>query len=185
MDKKPFEQCRFLLDTISLYTIWLALASRSSKVHIDKNFMVIWACMIHPQPPFLVIKQVTRSRGAFLPLAICNPDLTVFITVSRAQAKGELGERTVHLARPLFGSWRSGEGQDEAVGVSKPVCLRDLSVTLCSLSLKSLPSVHLTSLLLLLIPSFSSFSPYLFFSMCTPSFTSLWLLPFLQFQCKS
>lgn len=45
--------------------------------------------------------------GAFLLLGICNPDCTVFITVSGAHVKGELGEQAVHLAHPAS-RWRSG-----------------------------------------------------------------------------
>lgn len=65
------------------------------------------------------------------------------------------------------------------MGVSKPVCLGDLGVTLCSLSVKSLPSVHLTSPFLL-IPSFS-FSLPPFFSTWRPSLTS----PFHSFSASA
>lgn len=61
-----------------------------------------------------------------------------FITVARARAKGQLGEQSIHLVSPLLGSCGAGEGQSEAEGISKPLCLLDLSVTLCSLSVKSL-----------------------------------------------
>lgn len=85
--------------TVSLRGIWLALASLSSEVHIH-----IWFIR---SPSFWSLGRVPRVTGAFLLLGICNPDCTVFITVSGAHVKGELGEQAVHLAHPAS-RWRSG-----------------------------------------------------------------------------
>lgn len=104
-----------------------------------------------------------------------------FITVTRARAKGQLREQSVHLVSPLFGSCGAGEGQSEAEGISKPVCLLDLCVTLCSLSVKS-PSLSptslypglfsdLTVLALLIPPPFFSVSVY--FPPTSPSLSFL------------
>lgn len=58
-------------------------------------------------PSFWSLGRLPRVAGVFLQLGICNPDCTVFITVSGAHVKGELGERAVHPAHPAS-RWRSG-----------------------------------------------------------------------------
>lgn len=65
------------------------------------------------------------------------------------------------------------------MGASKPVCLGDLGVTLCSLSLKPLASVHLTSLLFLLISLFPSFNTHNIVNFAVVSAICL------QFLCRS
>lgn len=65
------------------------------------------------------------------------------------------------------------------MGVSKPVCLGDLGVTLCSLSLKPLASVHLTSLLFHLISLFPSFNTHNIVNFAVVSAICL------QFLCRS
>lgn len=62
--------------------------------------MVIWAYMSHPQPLFLVVRQVTSGHGSISPAQYLQADCTVFITVSGAHVKGELGEQAVHIAHP-------------------------------------------------------------------------------------
>lgn len=91
-----------------------------------------------------------RSRELFPLSLFAIPARRCFITVTRARAKGQLGEQSIHLVSPLLGSCGAGEGQSEAEGISKPLCLLDLSVTLCSLSVKSLSlSFHCFTLQLL------------------------------------
>ncbi len=92
-----------------------------------------------PQHLCAVIKQVACAGHRSSSLCHSLPSsLRCFITVTRAQAKRELREQSIHLESLLLGSCGAGEGQSEAEGISKLLCLLDLSVTLCSLSVKSL-----------------------------------------------
>lgn len=99
--------------------------------------------MIHPSISLRSLNRLHQVTGAFPRPRHCLPSRQrCFITVTRARAKGQLGEQSMHLVSPLFGACGAGEGQCEAEGISKLVCLLDLCVTLCSLSVKSpsLPS---------------------------------------------
>lgn len=155
MDKKVFwrlfDQCGFLLGTISPYGSWLASASLSPEEHVDRKFMVIWVYIFHSRPLFLVVKQVTSGHGSFSATRYLQLRLCFFLL----QLVGQ--KEAVVLARSRLFPGDQVEVRIKPWGVSKPVCLGDLGVTLCSHSLKPLASVHLTSLLFLLISSLFSF----------------------------
>lgn len=123
----------------------------------------------------MVIKQVASGHRSFSLSHYLPSRQRCFITVTRARAKGQLREQSIHLVSLLFGSCGAGEGQSEAVGISKPVCLLDLCVTLCSLSVKSSSLSYFFILRPFLWPHYpislnsplSSLSLFLTLGMCT------------------
>lgn len=86
-----------------------------------------------------------------------------FITVPRVRAKIQLREQSIYLVSMLLSSCGAGEGQSGAVGISKPLCHLDLSVTLFPFS-----------------KVFLSTSPYLGY---LSDLAVLSLLPFPLFLC--
>lgn len=106
--------------------------SEHTTIH-QYNFMVLYDS---PRHLFTVIKHdACAGHRSFSHCHSFPSRQCCFITVTRAQAKGQLREQSIHLVSPLLGSCGAGEGQSEAEGISKRLCLLDLSVTLCSLSL--------------------------------------------------
>lgn len=69
-----------------------------------------------------------QVTGASPSVTLYHPDS--FITVTRARAKVQLREQSIHLVSLLLSSCGAGEGQSGAEGISKPLCHLDLSVTL-------------------------------------------------------
>lgn len=154
--------------------------------------------MIYPSISLWSLNRLYQVTGVFASHSLPSSQ-RCFITVTRARAKGQLREQSIHLVSLLFGSCGAGEGQSEAEGISKPVCLLDLCVTLCSLSGKSpshsfyffiprpfpwphyplslnspLSSLSLSMPTNFLLPSFYAVS---FFFVCVPD-SSLQLLSF-------
>lgn len=135
----------------------------------------------------MVIKQVASGHRSFCLSHFLPSRQRCFITVTRARAKGQLREQSIHLVSPLFGSCGAGEGQSEAEGISKPVCLLDLCVTSCSLSVKS-PSLSFYFFIPRPFPwphyPLSLNSPFLLFLLvCLPTSSSLAFMRFPSSLC--